>query len=326
MEPKNGREFKWKNMKKHIYCVISIFYLFQSCDGQKKDNSYNTKVTQDMKNLKIAPYNLSDEGDGNQYNYDSLSIDIINNAKLMLEDKKFQLPTSENFNKKIQQVFGFQLTEYRNLIFVLEPSMFPEVAIRKYNFILIQDSDLDTSDFLNPDLLYHFNSYVFYNSQDSYQWLKKNDPELLYNLVIHFGYSGDKKLLQTVFTNYNFKSLPSMEELIFKYGDKKKELKKEIFVDLENFARDKQSMETSNLTKEDVYSQFGKIIDHITQHPNNYLESDKMVAFLFEKELEVGIMFDLDAYMKNNKQFATLSKENNYYNLPKLKAYIMANK
>lgn len=313
-------------MKKIIFSILSIFYLFQSCDGQTNDKNNKIKVTNEMKNLKEAPYNLSDEGDGNKYNYDSLSVEIINNAKLMLESKKFQLPTNRNFDKKIQEVFGFQLTEYRNLIFVLEPSMFPEVAIRKHNFILIQDSDLDTSDFLNPNLLYHYNSYVFYNSQDSFLWLEKNDPEILHNLVIHYGYTGDEKLVENVLKNYDFESISGMEELIFKYGDKKKELKKEIFVHLENFVKNKQSMNTLNLTKENVYSQFGKIIDIIAEHPNEYLDSDKMIAYIFEKELCVGINLDLKTYLLNNQNFPVLLKENNYYDLPKLKEYILSNK
>lgn len=318
------RYLKLKEMKKIIFYIMSIFYLFQSCDGQTNDKNNKIKVTNEMKNLKEAPYNLSDEGDGNKYNYDSLSVEIINSAKLMLESKKFQFPTNGNFDKKIQEVFGFQLSEYKNSIFVLEPSMFPEVAIRKHNFVLIQDSDLDTSDFLNPDLLYHYNAYVFYKSQDSFLWLEKNDPEILNNLVIHYGYTGDKKLVENVLKNYDFESLSGMEELIFKYGDKKKELKKEIFVELENFVENKKSMSSLNLTKQNVYSQFGKIIDKIAEHPNEYLDSDNMIAYLFEKELRVGINLDLKTYILNNQNFAVLLEENNYYDLPKLKEYILS--
>ena len=84
-------------------------------------------------------------------------------------------------------------------------------------------------------------------------------------------------------------------------------------------------MKLSNLTKEDVYSQFGKIINNITEYPNEYLDSDKMIAYIFEKELRVGINLDIKTYLLNNQNFAGLLKENNYYDLPKLKEYMLSN-
>lgn len=36
-----------------------------------------------------------------------------------------------------------------------------------------------------------------------------------------------------------------------------------------------------------------EIIDNIKEHPNEYLYSDKMIAYTFEKELHVGINVNL---------------------------------
>ena len=159
-----------------------------------------------MITLKEAPYNISDDGDGTKSNYDSLSVEFINNAKVILQKKNFQFPNDEKFNSKILEVFGFELSKYKNSIFVLEPSMFPEVAIRKENFVFIQDSNTNSRDYLNPDLLYQFNSYIFYNTPVSYQWLQTYEQELLYNLFIHYGYNSDKKLVESVLSNFGFKS------------------------------------------------------------------------------------------------------------------------
>lgn len=68
-----------------------------------------------------------------------------------------------------------------------------------------------------------------------------------------------------------------------------------------------------------------EIIDNITERPNEYLDSDKIIASIFEKELRVGIILDIKTYLLNNPNFAVLLKENNYYDLPKLKEYIQTN-
>ena len=178
-------------MMKNISLIL-IFTLL-SCSGQdSKPSMGNDKETKSLKN---APYNITDEGDGTKSNYDDLSPDFIRTAKKILEQRKFQFPDEKTFNQKVSEVFSFNLKNYTNSIIALRPAMFPEVAIRKDKFIFIQDANANEPKFINPDLLYHFNSYVFYNTSASYAWLQANSPDLLYDLAVHYGYQKEKNIL-----------------------------------------------------------------------------------------------------------------------------------
>lgn len=224
---KNGSEFKIIKMKHIVIYSVVFSVLFISCNGQDKKNSIQQlKNNKNMNSLKEAPYNTSDEGDGTKSNYDNLSIDFIKKAKKILEQRNFEFPDDESFNQKILEVYGYNLKEYKNSIFVLQPSMFPEIAIRIEKFFFLQEANANEPDFINTELLYHYNSYIFRNSFVSYIWLQLNFPEVLKDLVVYYGYNKDKKLVETVFERFDFSSLINVEELIFKDLNSKKKIKK----------------------------------------------------------------------------------------------------
>ena len=261
------------NMKIIYFYITSTFFLFLSCNGQNKDKDKSvkqSKTNKKMNTLKEAPYNISDDGDGTKSNYDDLSPEYINKAKKLLEQRRFQFPSEDNFNWRIQEIFGFQLSEYQNKIFALQPSMFPEIAIRKENFVFIQDPGGNSPEYLNPDLLFHFNSYIFYSTPVSYLWLQTHGQDILYNLVIHYGYNKDKKLVEAVFKKFDFNSLSNMEELIFKDENSRKVLKKNIFDDIENIIY-KGPVEDFSYAKEgNSFLRIGDIIDKISLNPKEY--------------------------------------------------------
>ena len=147
-----------KNITKYI---LLSFSLFISCNGQDNKSPEQLIKNKKMNALKTAPYNITDDGDGTKSNYDDLSSDFINKAKKILEQKRFVFPDEKIFNQKVLDVFHFNLKEYQNSIVALRPAMFPEVAIRKSRFIFIQDAGAEEPEFINPELLYHFNSYIF---------------------------------------------------------------------------------------------------------------------------------------------------------------------
>ncbi|WP_332560471.1 hypothetical protein [Chryseobacterium sp.] len=213
--------------------TLSLVFTFilLSCNGQ--ESKIQLQNNKEMNSLKIAPYNITDEGDGSKSNYDDLSLEFINKAKKILEQRKFQFLDENTFNQKILDVFSFNVKEYKNSIFALRPTMFPEVAIRDNKFIFIQDAGANEPEFINTDLLYHFNSYVFYNTPVSYAWLQTNNSNLLYDLVVYYGYNKDKKLVESIFKKFDFNSLSDMEELIFMNSGSHKVLKRQIFDDIE---------------------------------------------------------------------------------------------
>ena len=310
-------------MKNLAICSTVFLSLFISCNGQDKKNE--NQILENNKKMNVnkeAPYNISDEGDGTKFNYDDFSQDLIIKAKKTLEQRKFQFPSDEIFNQRVLEVFGFNLKEYRNSIIALQPSMFPEVALRKDKFIIIQDANANEPDFINNELLYHLNSYIFYKTQVSYVWLNANAKEELYDLVIHFGYNKDKKLVSTDFEKFDFNSLSNVEELIFKDHNSRYELKKQIFDDIENIIY-KGSVEDFSYAKEgDGYIRLGDIINKINFNPKEYNEPEYIIAYLFERELRVGIQGDVESYIDKNPVYVKTLKKVDFYNLPMLKDYV----
>ncbi len=302
--------------------TLSLLFAFilLSCNGKEgKDRLQNNK---EITTLKTAPYNITDEGDGTKSNYDDLSPEFIKTAKKILAQRKFQFPDEDTFNHKVSEIFSINVKEYSNPIIALRLSMFPEVAIREDQFIFIQDVNTNEPEFINPDLLYHFNSYVFYNTPVSYVWLQSNSPNLLYDLVVHYGYNKDKKLVESIFKKFDFNSLSEMEELIFIDSGTQKKLKKQIFDDIETMIY-KGKVEDFSYAKEgNGYLRIGEIINTISASPKEYDEPEQTISYLFERELRVGIQGDIESYLNKNSKYQSDLEKNNFYDLHTLKKYV----
>ncbi|MCC3217640.1 SH3 domain-containing protein [Chryseobacterium sp. X308] len=308
-----------KNITAYLLAGLSLFI---SCNGQENKSQKIKETKKDMNSLKTAPYNITDEGDGTKSNYDDLSPEFINKAKKILEQRKFQFPDENTFNQKILDIFSFNLKDYKNSIIALRPAMFPEVAIKENKFIFIQDAGAAEPEFMNPDLLYHFNSYIFYNTPVSYVWLQTNNSSLLYDLVVYYGYNKDKKLVESVFKKFDFNSLSDMEQLIFIDSGGYKKLKKQIFDDIETIIY-KGKVEDFSYAKEgDGYLRIGDIISKISSSPKEYFEPEKTISYLFERELRVGIQGDIESYLNKNPTYKSNLEKNKFYDLPTLKDYV----
>lgn len=297
---------------------LALLYSFLlSCTGQ--ESKLQLRNSKDIISLKD---NITDKGDGTKSNYDDLSPEFINKAKKVLEQRKFQFPDENTFNEKISDIFSFNLKDYKNSIIALRPAMFPEVAIKENKFIFIQDAGANEPEFINPDLLYHFNSYVFYNTPISYVWLQTNNSNLLYDLVVYYGYNKDKKLVESMFKKFDFNSLFDMEQLIFIDSGGYKKLKKQIFDDIETIIY-KGKVEDFSYAKEgNGYLRIGDIISKISSSPQEYFEPEKTISYLFERELRVGIQGDIESYLNKNPKYKSNLEKNNYYDLPTLKNYV----
>ncbi|WP_426477696.1 SH3 domain-containing protein [Chryseobacterium sp. CBSDS_008] len=304
---------------KNISLALMYSLLF-SCTGQ--ESKLHLQNIKEINSLKTASYNITDEGDGTKSNYDDLSPEFINKTKKVLEQRKFQFPDENTFNQKILDVFSFNLKDYKNSIIALRPAMFPEVAIKENKFIFIQDAGAAEPEFINPDLLYHFNSYIFYNTPVSYVWLQTNNSNLLYDLVVYYGYNKDRKLVESVFKKFDFNSLSDMEQLIFIDSGGYKKLKKQIFDDIETIIY-KGKVEDFSYAKEgNGYLRIGDIINKISSSPKEYFEPEKTISYLFERELRVGIQGNIESYLNKNPTYKSNLEKNKFYDLPTLKDYV----
>lgn len=305
------------------YSIITSFFI-TSCNGQdeKKENK-QTKFSQ-MDSLKNAPYNISDEGDGIKFNYDTLSPKYITLATKSLKDKTFKFPDNTNFENTIKEVFEFDIAQYKNKIVVIKPSKFPNIAVKEYNFILLEDPEYDDTEGINSDLLFFYNNYLFNNDRDSYNYLKLNQPILLKDLVISFGYNKDKELVRFAFEKFDFNNEISFHDLIFSYNVEyqKYYIRKGIIDDIENLIFGGATEDFSYAKEGNAYNRIRNIINKINENKNKYFQPDETIAFLYEKELQIGVIGDLEETFDKNRYYKNFLEKNNFYGFERLREYV----
>jgi len=308
-------------MKRIIFNFLLIL-LAISCNKKDEKQRENLKIAD---NLKVAPYNITDLGDGLKYNYDTLSFNYIKKIKTRLLNRQFKFPDEQRFKNKVLEVFNVDIYEYKNKNIVLRPAMFTEIAIKENRFILIEDPETDDNkEDINDDLEFYYNSYVFYGDKIAFNWLKGKNKQQLIDLVVQYGYDSDKKLVKFVFKNFDFDDSTSFHDLIFTNDIKSKKfvLRESILNDIESIIY-KGSIEGYTEAKEgNGYNSFSDIILKIRKNPDNYLDAEKYIAFLYEKDLRVGVVGHIESNIASNSKYKTFLKQNNYFNFQRLKDYV----
>lgn len=305
------------------YSIITSFFI-TSCNGQdEKIENKQTKFSQ-MDSLKNAPYNISEEGDGIKFNYDTLSPKYIILATKSLKDKNFKFPNKTNFENTIKEVFEFDIAQYKNKIVVIKPSKFPNIAIKEDNFILIEDPEYDDIEGINSDLLFFYNNYLFNNDRNSYNYLKLNQSILLKDLVISFGYNKDKELVRFAFEKFDFNNENSFHDLIFSYNIEYKKycIRKGIVDDIENIIFRGATEDFSYAKEGNAYNRIRNIINKINENKSKYFQPDETIAFLYEKELQIGVIGDLEETLDNNSSYKNFLEKNNFYGFERLREYV----
>ena len=296
-------------MRQNLITLIFFILILVSCKNNDK---------KEIKNLQQAPYNIDDIGDGNKFNYDTLSIDYINEKRKILLDQGFKFPDNELFNKKVLEVFKTNLPIYNNNIVRLRNSMFPEIAIRAERCIIFEDPD---NNFQNQEL-YHYNSFVFYENKSSLNWLKANGKQLLEDLVVAYGYTGNDELNSMIFKNYDYLSPTSFKELIFDDAEKLK-IRENVLNQIIMYSYGGPTEELSYAKEGNGLIRSYTIIENIDKNKDDYDNPDKTKAILFEMQLQVGITGFVDNYIEDNPEFKNKLKKENFYNFERLKEYIL---
>ncbi|WP_326319288.1 SH3 domain-containing protein [Chryseobacterium salviniae] len=302
-------------MKKIIFLLKTFALVFAiACNGQEKNN--------DMKH--IAPYNISHEGDGKKFNYDDFSIEIIKKAKKDLNNLGFKFPVKEVFRERILKVYGMDVFKYDNNIIALRPSDFPEIVVKNENYILVQDSDSDNEFFINAEMLLYYNKFVFYKDKNAFNLLKVVNPYLLKDLVIAYGYNEDKELIKYVLKDYDFDNVVNTHDLLFSYNpeNNKYRLRKGIMDDIENLVYGGKVEDFSYAKEGNGYNSISEIIQKIEYQKNNYVNPDETIAYLYDKELQVGILGYIQQKLDNSPAYIKFLKKNNFYKFEKLKQYV----
>jgi len=301
-----------------IPLLITILSLCIISCKEKKDN----KKTSNMNVLNEAPYNVSDAGDGLKINYDTLSNQITDKAKKNLVAKGFKFPNDLVFKNRIYEVYNFDIDKYNNKILVLRNAMFPEIAIKNDNYILIQDYEFEENDFINAEYLYYYNDYIFYDSKTSFEMLKLKYPESLKDLVVMFGYVIDDKIAKFVLDKYDYESFEGFKSLIFDEKNNKYILREKVLDKVIEYNYHGKTEDLSYAKEGDGFLRIGNILEFIKKNPNQVLEPDRTIAVLLEKELEVGITGDIEAKLNNDALYKDFLIRNNYYGFKRLKIYV----
>ncbi|WP_313377128.1 SH3 domain-containing protein [Chishuiella sp.] len=277
-----------------------------------------------MNIVKKAPYNITDEGDGTKSSYDDLSSEIIKKGKKILEHRKFKFPNNLLFSETINKIYNLNINEYENNIIALRPtSIFPEVAIRGNNYILIQDADSNDDDFISSDLLFWYNSFVFYKDEISYKFLKMKYPYVLKDLVIEYGYNKDKDLVKFVFNDFDFDNKSLFHDLIFSYNmnNHKYCIRKGILDDIENIIFGGMTEDFSYVKEGNAYSNINYITKEIDNNKDNYSNPDEIIAYIYEKELRIGIVGYIQQRLDTDIKYKSFLKNNDYFGFERLKDY-----
>lgn len=299
-----------------ICLILTFFFLTMTvaCNGQEQNNYMS----------KEAPYNLSDEGDGTQSSYDNLNPKIIEKGKKELVSYGYKFPTHHFFRERVYKVFGIDAFKLKNSIVALRASDFPEIVIKKDNYILVQDSDSENDFFINPQMLFFYNNYIFYNDRNSFNQLKITNPYLLTDLVVQYGYNEDKQLITFVFRNYDFTNATNLHELIFNFNPdiKKFEIRRGIMTDIEQFVYGGITEDLSYAKEGDAYLRMDEIIEKIENNKENYENPDQTIAYLYDKQLQVGITGNLQKKLDVLPQYITFLEGKNFYNFDRLRNYV----
>lgn len=303
------------DMKRIVFLFrIYILTFAIACNGQDKNS--------DVK--KAVPYNISQEGDGEKFDYNDFNIEIIKKAKKDLNNLGFKFPVQETFKERILKVYGMDVFKYENNIIALRPSDFPEIVIKNENFILVQDSDSNNEFFINPEMLFNYNKFVFYKDKNAFNLLKIINPYLLKDLVIVYGYDEDKELIKYVLKDYDFSNEVNTHDLIFSYNpeNNKYQIRKGIMDDIENFIYGGKVEDFSYAKEGNGYNSISEIIQKIEAEKNNYIHPDETIAYLYDKELQVGILGYIQQKLDKSPDYVKFLKKNEFYKFEKLKQYV----
>lgn len=306
--------------KEKIVTLLMLILTLISCNGQNK-NDNKSKI---MNNSKEAPYNIENEGDGIKYNYDTLSGKLIESGKEALQSFNFKFPGNEEFARKIKEVYNWDINVYKNPVIVLRQSKFPEIVIKKENYILFQSPDSDNEFDLDKNNLFYYNQYVFYNDRNYFNLLKMKDPYILKDLVIAYGYNEDKELVKYVFNDFDFSNSDSFHDLIFSYNPEKYEyvIRKSMMDDIENIIYDGKTEDLSYAKEGNGYSSIPDIIQKIEEKKRNYENPDETIAYLYDKSLQVGISGYIEQRLDILPEYKDFLKKHSFYNLERLKQYV----
>ena len=296
--------------------VIIISICISSCKdkGNNKEKTVSITVPDDI----IAGAGVT------KANHDTVSAAIIDYGFKSLQRLNYKFPEGVIFQKRIKEVYGIDITKFQNRIIPLRIDDFPETVIKNYNYLLVQDSDASNDYYINEEVLKLYNQYIITNNKSSLNLLKVKDPYLLKDLVVYYGYNGDKDLVKFVFKDFAFGNATDFHSLIFskKNSNNQFVLRKSLLDDIENIVYSGKTQELLAEAREGKgYDSLGDILEMIVKNPGEYDSSNQTLSFLCEKSLNVGDLGTVQLFLQKHQVIKDKLTKENYYNFERLKMF-----
>lgn len=295
--------------------LIIISCTLVSCKGQKDQN--NNKSTMNMNNKENAPYNIYKDGEL-EINYDKLI--IKNKEQIENEFNKFnyQYPSLNLFIEKIKYYYGVNIDKYKENIVVLDQSLSPVIAIKNLPALYVEDIKGD----IDGLTLLHYNQFIFCDNKSSLEWLKKERPDLIIELVKTFGFDKNNTILKYAFSNTNFRNKFDVKELIFEERNHTYILREHLVDKIREIEYNNQIINAfSETIQGDFYYTLSDIIKDIADTPNDYKNNEYSIAFLLNELALSGITGYIDYFYENYPFYKKNILNNDFYNFKMLKKY-----
>ncbi len=303
---------KNKRVMVKINILLSIFMIINlsSCKEKNKNNELgfeNIKVGKEMNN-KIY-YDLGE--------------------KLLSECLK---PVDDiQFKETINNIFSVEIFSIDKKVVVLGKQSDSELALKNYNYLipsfynfLYGESEEDVSTEIYKKLnldkeLCNYNNMIFYNDVKATNWIKKNRPTYITNIVKKHGYTDKDDWLKFAFNNSDLSRPDELNEFLF---DRKCVEYNNEGTDCTTISVLRKDMLDKMIEHRAELSQLSTIANEVNNDPDNYEgDAKEMYGYLMAKCYKVGQAGMIEYIYDNDSELKEIFEKHNYYGDKDLKEF-----
>ncbi|TPN84521.1 hypothetical protein [Aquimarina algicola] len=305
-------------MKKNKVLIFLCFtLLFFSC---KKNQEQSRNQVESNSTIKLVSENIPKVMDTTKkkiFDPKNESLKDIETSLIPVAEKFLKqcddfkpLPYPE-FRKQIQKIYGIDIDEYSSTIFPMSYRFIPDIILKEQRIVIDEMMIEDNT----PSYFCDYNNLIFYEDQKIIHKFKTKRKEDLRHLVQRYGYSGNKTILSSAFSQIDFYSKPDLDELLFDVvkidGEKevKSSLRKELFKKVYEYTDGDFPIET--------------YMEDMILNPKSYVEADKTLAFIMNTGIDRELpKWGLPEYIYDLfPEYLEKMEKANYYGFETLREY-----
>lgn len=234
--------------------LILFIFISISCSRDKEKKEYNeiqNSSANQVKNILDKQAYLENEETEDKYTLSETDLNVLSDLIIKdLKNKGYKEPSSEDFSKKINSIFGLDIkciqhehidtrylvyhgnlldgskktltnnlfesyAETENIFFDQKNKLFTPFILLK-NIVTINGQNYSTR---IPQNIIAQNKYLFNDSKADLEWLLTNDKEFLRTLLVTFGYDKEEKINEFTLNELYEESSKKIPDSIQKIGN-----------------------------------------------------------------------------------------------------------